>query len=133
MSKLRTNFKNAPNIEAGYNLSIKDNNQGGRTTKFYTHSPFINFDALILKNFTFIADYSYNNFKNNETTINSYSFMDTSLTYQKKDSKWEYKLGITNLFDAKSLSQSNTSSISVSSNEYFIQPRYTVFSMKYNL
>ena len=133
MSKLRTNFKNAPNIEAGYNLSIKDNNQGGRTTKFYTHSPFINFDALILKNFTFIADYSYNNFKNNETTINSYSFMDTSLTYQKKDSKWEYKLGITNFFDAKLLSQSNTSSISVSSNEYFIQPRYTVFSMKYNL
>jgi len=31
------------------------------------------------------------------------------------------------------LSQSNTGNISVSNREYYIQPRYVVFSVKYNL
>ncbi len=132
-TRISTFFKTAPNIQFGYNLTVNDYEQGGGRTKYYTHSPFINFDAYILKAFTFIADYSYYNYSNEEETINNYNFLDTSLTYQKKDSKWEYKFGVTNLLNTKSLNQDSTNNLYTSTSEYFIQPRYAMFSVKYNL
>ncbi|MFD2822113.1 carboxypeptidase regulatory-like domain-containing protein [Lacinutrix iliipiscaria] len=132
-TRISTFFKEAPNVEMGYDLTINDNDQGNRTTKFYTHRPFINLDAVILKDFRFFTEYSYYDFRDQDDSLNAYSFWDASLIYQKTDSKWEYKLGATNLLDTESLSQSNTGSVSVSNREYFIQPRYLVLSVKYNL
>jgi len=132
-TRFSTNFRKAPNVEIGYNLTINDYSQGGGDTKYYTHSPFINVDAYILKSFTFNADYSYYNYKNEQETINNYSFLDASLSYQKKDSKWEYKVGVTNILNTASLNQDNTNSLYTSTSEYFIQPRYAVFSIKYDL
>ena len=132
-TRISTFFKTAPNIEFGYNLTINDYEQGGGRTKYYTHSPFINFDAYILQAFTFVADYSYYNYSNEDEAINNYNFLDTSLTYQKKDSKWEYKFGITNLLNTKSLNQDSTNNLYTSTSEYFIQPRYAMLSVKYNL
>ena len=132
-TRLSTNFRNAPNFEVGYNLSVNNYDQGSENTKFYTHSPFANFDAYFLKGFTFRADYSYFNYKNETESLNTYSFLDASLEYQKKDSKWEYRVGVTNLLDTKSLNQDNTNTLFTSTTEYFIQPRYVVFSVKYDL
>ncbi|MCF6294322.1 MAG: TonB-dependent receptor family protein [Flavobacteriaceae bacterium] len=132
-TRLSTNFRNAPNIEIGYNLTINEYEQGGRLSKFFTNSPFINFDAYILKSFTFRADYSYFNYRSEIETLNNYSFLDASLAYQKKDSKWEYKLGATNLLDTASLNQDSTNTLFTSTSEYFIQPRYVMFSIKYDL
>lgn len=132
-TRLSTNFRNAPNIEIGYNLTINEYDQGGGRTKFFTNSPFINVDAYILKSFTFRADYSYYNYRNEQQTLNDYSFFDASLAYQKKDSKWEYKLGVTNILNTESLNQDNLNTLFTSTSEYFIQPRYVVFSIKYDL
>ena len=132
-TRLSTNFRNAPNIEIGYNLTVNEYEQGGGRSKFFTNSPFINFDAYILKSFTFKADYSYFNYKNETETLNNYIFLDASLAYQKKDSKWEYTFGVTNILDTKSLNQDSTNTLYTSTSEYFIQPRYAVFSIKYDL
>jgi hypothetical protein len=132
-TRLSTNFRNAPNFEVGYNLSVNEYDQGVGKAKFYTHSPFANFDAYFLKGFTFRADYSYFNYKNETESLNTYSFLDASLEYQKKDSKWEYSVGVTNLLDTKSLNQDNSNTLFTSTSEYFIQPRYVVFSIKYDL
>ena len=132
-TRLSTNFRNAPNIEIGYNLTVNEYEQGGGRSQFFTNSPFINFDAYILKSFTFKADYSYFNYKNEVETLNNYSFLDASLAYQKKDSKWEYTLGVTNILDTKSLNQDSTNVLFTSTSVYFIQPRYVVFSIKYDL
>ncbi len=132
-TKLSTNYKKAPNVEIGYNLKINDYTQGNISTKYFTHSPFINVDAYFLKGFVFKADYTYNNYKTKETTINNYSFLDASLLYQKEDSKWEYKVGVTNILNTTSLNQNNSSTVFTSTSEYFIQPRYVVLSLKYDL
>lgn len=132
-TKVSTNFRNAPNIEVGYNLTINNYDQGLNSNKFITNSPFVNVDAYFLKSFTFSADYSYFNYKNEERTINNYSFLSADLSYQKKDSSWEYSIGVTNLLNTKSLNQDNSGNILTSTSEYFIQPRYAVFSVKYNL
>lgn len=132
--ELRTNFKQAPNVQLNYRYGIQDSDQGSRRSKFYTHTPSIEVDALILKTFTFRTDFAYNNFSNNERTLNDYEFWNASLAYRKdKDAKLEYEIKATNLLNTKSQSQSNTSNISVSATEYFIQPRYVTFRVIYSL
>lgn len=132
--ELRTNFKQAPNVQLAYRYGIQDSDQGSRRSKFYTQTPSIEIDALILKTFTFRTDFAYNNFSNAQGTINDYEFWNASLSYRKdKDAKLEYEVKATNLLNTKSQSQSNTSNISVSATEYFIQPRYITFRIIYSL
>ena len=133
-ASIRTLFKNAPNIEAGMKYTISETNIGDLETKYFTESPFLEIDALILKSFTFRTNYSVTNFKDQNSLINNYEFFDAAVSYRKnKDSKWEFELRATNLLDTKSQSQSNVSNISVSTNEYFIQPRFVTLRLIYSL
>lgn len=131
---LRTNFKTAPNIDTGFRYSIQENDQGANITKFHTKSPFVEIDALILQKFTFRTDYSYNDFSNEQATINSYEFWNASLSYRKnRDAKFEYEIKATNLLNTKAQNQTNNTNISVSATEYFIQPRFITFRVRYEL
>ena len=114
--------------------TISETNIGDLETKYFTESPFLEIDALILKSFTFRTNYSVTNFKDQNSLINNYEFFDAAVSYRKnKDSKWEFELRATNLLDTKSQSQSNVSNISVSTNEYFIQPRFVTLRLIYSL
>lgn len=133
-TKFSTNFREAPNFDIGYNFSINNYDQANVSNRFITHSPYVNFDAYFLKSFVFNSKFTYNNYRNQERTINNYSFWDADITYQKKDSSWEYKLGITNILNNTSLNEDNTlDNVYNSTSSYFVQPRYVVFSVKYNL
>ena len=134
-AQIRTNFRTAPNVEIGYGHNIQDNTQGrGGNTKFITKTPSIEVDALILKAFTFRTDYTYNDFSDQDRTINTYEFWNASLSYRKdKDAKLEYEIKATNLLDTRSQNESSTSAISVSASEYFIQPRFISFRLRYEL
>jgi len=132
--ELRTNFRNAPNVELAYRYNISDNDQGQSRTKFYTKAPSIEFDAYIWKKLTFRTDFSYNNFSNDDGTINDYRFWNASLSYRKnEDAKFEYEIKATNLLDTRSQNQSSNNAVSVSATEYFIQPRFITFRLRYEL
>jgi hypothetical protein len=133
-AQVRTNFRTAPNIDLSYRYSIQDNNLGTNSSKFFTKSPTAELDILFLKAFTFKTDYSYNNFSDESGTINSFEFWNASLSYKKdKDAKLEYVLKATNILDTQSQNQSSIGNISVSATEYFIQPRYITFRIRYEL
>jgi len=134
-AQLRTNFRTAPNIEIGYNYNIRDNSLGqGGNTKTYTKTPSVEVDAYILKMFTFRTDYAYNSFTDQNDIENTYEFWNASLAYRKdRDAKFEYEIKATNLLDARSQYQSSSSAISVNSTEYFIQPRFVSFRLRYEL
>lgn len=133
-AELRTNFQEAPNFELGYRYTVQDNDQGTQKIKYYTKSPSVKFDALIFKSFTFKTDYTYNDFSDEDDTINSYEFWDASLAYKKdENSKWEYEIKASNLLNTRSQNQSSTSTISVSATEYYIQPRFLTFRIRYEL
>lgn len=132
--EFRTNFRDAPNVELAYSYGIQDNDQGSTRSKFYTKTPSIEVDALILKAFTFRTDFAYNNFSNEDGTLNDYEFWNASLAYRKdKDAKLEYEIKATNLLNTKSQTQSNSGNVSVSVTEYFIQPRFVTFRVIYSL
>ncbi len=128
--KTSTMFKKMPNIELGYSTTINEYNH----TKYYTNTPSITLDYYFLDGFSFVTDFQYNHYYNNENTIdNHYQFLNASLNYQKKDSKLEYKLSATNLLNTTSLNDNNFNQFTISSSQYIVQPRYLIFSLKYNL
>ncbi len=133
-AQVRTNFRTAPNLDVSYRYSIQDNNLGENSTKFFTKSPTVELDALFLKSFTFRTDYSYNDFSDEKGTINTFEFWNASLSYRKdEDAKFEYEIKATNLLDTRAQSQSNAGTVSVSATEYFIQPRFITFRVRYEL
>jgi len=128
--KASTNYKNVPNIEFGYNALI--NKYSGST--FYTDKPFVRLDYYFLNSFSFVSEYEFYHYYNGSKSVNNeYDFLSASLIYQKKDSKWEYKLAATNLLNTKFLNDDSFSQFSTRVSQYAVQPRYIIFSMKYNL
>ena len=131
---LSTNFKNAPNLELGYRYTVNNYENGDLETTFYTSRPYARFDASFLKNFIFTVDYDYYNYTDKEDTItNTYSFLESNLTYQKKDSRWEYGIKGTNLLNTTTLNRDSTNELYFSTQAYFVQPRYVLFSVIYNI
>jgi CarboxypepD_reg-like domain len=128
--EISTNFKNLPNIEIGYNYTL--NNY--QNTTFYTKSPTIKLDYYFLDGFSFIADYQFYNYTNSDKTIlNTYDFLSSSLVYKNPNGKLEYSLAATNLLNTKSLNDDSFSQFSSRSSQYTVQPRYIIFSLKYDL
>ena len=128
--KASTNYKNLPNIEFGYNVLI--NKYSGST--YYTDKPFARLDYYFLNSFSFVSEYEfYHYYTGNKTVDNEYDFLSASLIYQKKDSKWEYKISATNLLNTTYLNDDSFSQFSTRVSQYTVQPRYIIFSMKYNL
>lgn len=130
---LRSNFREAPNFKISYRYSESDNVQGDRTTKILTNKPSVEFDALIFKKVTFTTDYGYTRQTVGENT-NSFGLLNANLIYRKdKDSKWEYELKATNILDVDSNLTNSVGGFSVSTSEYFIQPRFLTIRAIYNL
>ncbi|MGY8914661.1 MAG: TonB-dependent receptor, partial [Flavobacteriales bacterium] len=133
-SSLATNFRNAPNLELGYRYTVNNYDNGGRETTYYTKRPFAKFDAYFLKSYVFTLDYDYYNYRDKENTIdNTYSFLEGNLSYQKKDSQWEFGIKGTNLLDTATLNRDSTNELFFTTSAYFIQPRYVLFTVKYDL
>jgi len=128
--KASTNYKNLPNIEFGYNMLI--NTYSGST--FFTDKPFARLDYYFLDSFSFVSEYEFYHYYNTSKSVNNeYDFLSASLIYQKKNSKWEYKVAATNLLNTTYLNDDNFSQFSTRVSQYTVQPRYVIFSMKYNL
>ncbi len=126
-----TNYKNLPNLELGYSFTVNDYNN----TKFYTDKPFVKLDYYFLKSFSFVSEYEFYHYYNGDKTVNNeYDFLSASLIYQKtKESKMEYKIAATNLLNTTSLNDDSFSQFSTRTSQYTVQPRYIIFSVKYNL
>jgi hypothetical protein len=129
--KLATNYKDLPNLELGYSLTTNDYNG----TKFYTDRPSAKLDYFFLDSFSFVSEYEYYHYTNNKKTVNNeYAFLSASLIYQKnKESKLEYKVAATNLLNTNTLNDDSFTQFSTRTSQYTIQPRYIIFSLKYNL
>lgn len=131
---LATSFKNAPNVELGYSYAINNYDNGGNATTFYTKTPFIEFNTPFLKSFIFTSDFNYYKYNDAENTVeNEYGFLNANLSYQKKDSKWEYSVQLTNLLNNTELNQDSFNELYNRTSTYIVQPRYTVFKIKYDI
>ncbi|MGC6480121.1 MAG: carboxypeptidase-like regulatory domain-containing protein [Flavobacteriaceae bacterium] len=132
-ASLSTNFKQAPNIELGYNLTNNRYDNGGVASQFFTERPFIRLDAVLGKNWLFNADYSAYRYRTPEQVLNEYAFLEATLSYRKKDSPWEYKLEATNLTNNQSINSDSFNAFYNTTSLYYVQPRYFLATLTYNL
>ncbi|HEU4788417.1 MAG TPA: TonB-dependent receptor, partial [Flavobacterium sp.] len=125
-----TNYKDLPNLEIGYNAVINNYD----SSVFYTDKPFARLDYYFLNSFSFVTEYEFYHYYNNEKTVNNeYDFLSASLIYQKKGSKLEYKISGTNLLNTKSINDDSFSQFSTRASQYTVQPLYLILSLKYNI
>ncbi len=127
-----TNLKNLPNIDLSYTFSVNDS----EVQTFYVDNPSVTLEYFFLDAFSFTSEYSFYHNRNKAKTIDTeYDFLTASLSYQKKDSPLEFKLSATNLLDTKSLNDNSFNALGGSTNfsSYYVQPRYIILSLKYNL
>ncbi len=129
--RLSTNYKKWPNLEVGFEYAVNDY----PNSKFINEKPFARIDYYFLDSFSFVSEYEYNHYYNSDkTSDNEYDFLSASLIYQKnKDSHWEYKISATNILNTTSLNDDSFSQFSTRTSQYVVQPRYLIFSVKYNL
>lgn len=131
---IRTNFKEAPNVNLGYRYSVTNNNQGSRKTKFVTNAPSIEFDAYIKKTITFRTNYTYTNQDLGNGASQSFQNWDATISYRKdRDAKLEYEIKATNILDIDSQVRNSANNLSVFTSETFIQPRFVTFRVVYTL
>lgn len=129
-----TNFKDLPNFEIGYEKNISNYNSATSESTFLTDAPFANMEAYFLKNFTLTADYKYNNYRNkNGGNSTIYDFLDMTLYYRKDGSPLEFSLTGKNLMNTTTIRQDGFSNNLISTFSYYVQPRYFLFSIKYDL
>ncbi len=125
-----TNFKNLPSLEIGYAVTINEY----RNDVFYNNSPFANLEYYFLDAFSFKAEYEFNKYTNRSKTVdNQYDFLSANFSYQKKDSKFEYKIGATNLLNTRTLNDDSFDQFYSRTSQYRVQPRYIIFSLRYSL
>jgi len=130
--KFSTNYKKIPNIELAYNFTIND----FASDIYYVDAPSVTLEYYFLEAFSFTSEYTFYHNRNKAKTINNeYDFLTAALMYQKKDSKWEWKLSGTNLLNTGSLNNSSFSQLGGTSSfsSYIVQPRYLILSLKYAL
>lgn len=131
--EIRTNFRDAPNVQLRYGYTVRNNDQGTNSTRFVTRNPSIEFDAYIWKALTFVTEFSYLE-QDNGTQKDAFRTWNASLRYRKdRDAKWEYQLRATNLLNIDSNISNGAGNISVFSSETFIQPRFITARLTYTL
>ncbi|WP_396181898.1 carboxypeptidase regulatory-like domain-containing protein [Flavobacterium sp.] len=127
-----TNFKKIPNIELSYEFTINDfQNQIN-----YVDNPSVTLEYFFLDAFSFTSEYNfYHNRDKAKTFDTEYDFLTASLSYQKRDSKFEYKVSATNLLNTTALNDNSFNALGGSTNfsSFYVQPRFVVFSLKYVL
>lgn len=127
-----TNFKKFPNLELAYDFTVND----FQDQVNYVDNPSVTLEYFFLDAFSFTSEYSFYHNRNKAKTFDTeYDFLTASLSYQKKDSKLEYKLSATNILNTTSLNDNTFNALGGSTNfsSYYVQPRYLIFSLKYNL
>ena len=132
-ASIATNFRDKPNIEVGYSYNKRMYDTGNFKNYFYTDSPFVQIDAYFGKGFVFRADYSYNYYRDENVTLNEYRSGEADLSYNKDGSKWEFGISVTNIFNDTSINRDSFNQLYSQTRSYIIQPRYTVFRLKYDL
>ncbi len=131
---IRSSFRDWPNFETGYRLTINQYDNGGLEQTFYTQTPFVNVDINFLKHFSLSANWDFYFYRDaNNTVENDYSFMNATLYYQKGESPWEFSLQATNILNNEATNNDSFNDQFNTTSQYFVLPRILMLVVKYDL
>lgn len=120
-------------LDLGYSLSLSDYQGQNAASKFENHQPFANLEISFLKGFTLDVDYEFNSYASQTNPTQQFDLLDAELRYRKEGSAWEFKVEGMNLMNTTGIRRDSFSDSLISTFEYFIQKRYWLFSVMYDL
>ncbi|MAN59236.1 MAG: TonB-dependent receptor [Flavobacteriaceae bacterium] len=133
-ASVRSSFREWPNFEAGYRVTINDYDNGGLQQTFYTQRPFASVDVNFLKHFSFSAEWDYYDYTNEANTVeNNYSFVNADLFYKNGDSPWEFKLQVDNVLNTEFINNDSFNEQFNTTTQYFVLPRIMMLIVRYEL
>lgn len=129
-----TNFSVLPNLEIGIKNTWANYQSSSIDQTYITNSPYAKLEVVIPGGFIITADYEYTDYhaKDNETS-SYYDFLKAAIYYRKDDSPWEFKIAGNNLLNTESIRRDSFSDNVISTYQYFVQPRYVMFTAKFDL
>ena len=131
---VETLFDKFPTIEIGYRQSIGDFTLSNTNSRFVTSEPFVTVDYSFLNGFIFNFDYTSYTYQNKTfNQKNNYEIANITLSYQKENSGWTFKIRVNNLFDAQFKQSNRFSEFVISDRKTFMLPRTILCSIGYNL
>lgn len=131
---IETIFDDFPNLDIGFKRTIGEFTSSNNTSKFTTNEPYIKIDYDFLDGFIFSFDYSLYDFENKALNQqNRFDVANFTLSYQKENSGWTYKIFSNNLFNTRFKRNSTFNQYLISDTKTFILPRVLMFSIGYNL
>ncbi|HSF54668.1 MAG TPA: hypothetical protein VLA71_12990, partial [Algoriphagus sp.] len=121
-------------VDLGYSFTANNYNSGEIKNTFTTHSPKVEIDLDIFKGLKLKADYTYNSYLNQASGIRSdFEFLNAFLAYQGKSSPWEFRMSVWNILDTRSIRRDSFNENLISTYAYLVQPRYGLFTVKFDL
>lgn len=129
-----TRLWKALQVNLSYNVSFSDYSSNSVSNKFENHQPKAKLSLDFLKGFTFETEYEYNRYVNTgNNTETTFDLLDAELRYRKEGSPWEFKVEGMNMFNTTSIRRDSFSESLISTYAYYIQKRYWLFSVMYDL
>lgn len=120
-------------IRTGYTASINRYSSGSISNKFVNHRPNVG-TTFTYKGFRFETEYAFNRYVNKgQNQETSFDVLDSSLSYRKKKSPWEFKIQGLNLLDTRAVRRDSFTDNLISTYSYNIQQRYGLFTVMYDL
>ena len=120
-------------VDAGYRLALSNYEGRGVNSKFQNHQPNLGLTIEFLKGFTFDAEYQYNSYVSPNNPNRNFEIVDAELRYRKEGNPWEFKVKGMNLLNTTGIRQNSFSQSLISTYEYFIQKRYYLLSVMFDL
>ncbi len=131
---IETTFYKQLNVEMGYQFQFNRYEANQTKNAFANHKPFLKLNWNLLKDFDLKTDYHFNYYTNKEANSTStFEIWNATLRYQQKSNPWEFSLSGYNLLDTEAVRRDSFSENLISTYEYFIQPRYLMLGVKYDL
>ena len=133
-ASISTTFFKKMNIDIGLEKTYNNYEGVNTSSKFENDKPFIKMDVKFLKGFRLDIDYEYNNYQNKASGIKSdFEILDAELSYRLGKSAWEFRVEGMNLLNTTGVRRDSFNESLISTYEYFIQKRYWLFSVVYDL
>lgn len=130
----KTSFHNFQNIAIGYKGNTGKYITDANSTTFVVHNPFASIAYSPCKNLRLKANYHHYHYQNQNLRQHTYyTIVNTSLSYQKKDSPWNFELRLQNLNNEKFKQSNRFSSYVISDTKNYILPRIFLLSIGYKL
>lgn len=131
---LSTTLLKSLEMNFGYEVSFNNYQANNTTSNFENHKPTGSLSFNFLKGFRLDADYEYNIYKNTSNgTQSTFDLLSANLSYRKEGSKWEFKGTAMNLLNTTGVRRDSFTESLISTYEYFIQKRYFLLSVVYDL